>query len=58
MPYIEAFDMEDLYKKICAYDENLYLPQLEQFLEKYQSFDIGQASKQVADKILEVITHQ
>ena len=30
----------------------------EYYLEKYQSFDIGQASKQVADKILEVITHQ
>lgn len=58
MPYIEAFDTDDLYKKICGYNENLYLSQLEQFLEKYKSFDTGQASKKVVDKILEVIASQ
>ncbi len=58
MPYIEAFNMEDLYKKICGYNESLYLSQLEQFLEKYKSYDTGNASKQVADKILEVMALQ
>ena len=58
MPYIEAFDTDDLYQKICGYNEKSYLSQLEQFLEKYKSFDIGQASKQVVDRILEVIDLQ
>lgn len=58
MPYIEAFNMKDLYKKICGYNESVYLSQLEQFLEKYKSYDTGNASKQVADKILEVMALQ
>lgn len=55
MPYIETFSMEDLYKKICCYDDMLYQQKLEKFLQKYRSFDKGEASKAVVDKIEEVI---
>lgn len=55
MPYIEAFDMEDLYKKICRYDDRRYRQELEGFFEIYQPFDDGNASRIVVDKLLEVI---
>lgn len=55
MPYIEAFDTEDLYRKICSYDDGLYQQRLEEFFRQYEPFDKGDASLAVADRILEVI---
>lgn len=55
MPYIETFNMEDLYRKICGYDDVQYQQRLQEFLRKYSSFDSGKASEAVADKIEEVI---
>lgn len=47
--------MEDLYKKICRYDDRRYRQELEGFFEIYQPFDDGNASRIVVDKLLEVI---
>lgn len=55
MPYIEAFDMEDLYRKICSYDDQQYRRKLEEFFKMYKPFDDGCASRMVTDKILDVI---
>lgn len=55
LPYIEAFDMKDLYEKICQYDDKLYQRRLDDFFETYQPFDNGNASRTVTDKIVEVI---
>lgn len=55
MPYIEAFSMEELYREICNYTENVYQQQLKKFFDKYKPFDQGKASQEVADRMLEVI---
>lgn len=55
MPYIEAFDNEDLCRKIDSFHEEKYVLKLRVFLEKYGSFDRGTAAKAVGDRIISIL---
>lgn len=55
MPYIEAFNNEELYRKIKQFDEACYRKKLTKFLTEYGSFDRGTASKVITDTIMEII---
>ncbi len=55
MPYIEAFNNEELYQKIIEFDEAVYTSKLLQFLSDYETFDTGTASQAVAQRILEMM---
>lgn len=52
MPYIEAFSNEEMCRKIKSFDEERYHKELDDFLEKYGSFDRGRASADVAEQII------
>ncbi len=58
MPYIEAFTMNELYEKLCCYDDGLYRKKLDNFLGKYESFDCGEAAGAVVDRMGEVIKNE
>lgn len=55
MPYIEAFDIEDLCRKVASFDEKNYRNSLERFFAKYKSFDDGSAATRVCQRILNVL---
>lgn len=55
MPYVEAFSNEEMCKRIEEFDEEYYQKRLNEFLEEYGSFDRGNASKVIADRIIEKI---
>ena len=52
MPYIEAFSNEEMCRKIKSFDEERYHKELDDFLEKYGSFDRGRASADVAEQLI------
>lgn len=55
MPYVEAFDDEDLRRKIEAFDEGRYREELRVFLEEYGSFDRGTAAEAVGNHVMGVL---
>ncbi len=55
MPYIEAFDNEDLCGKIENFDQERYMEQTRAFVRKYGSFDRGTAAKAVGDRIMSIL---
>ena len=55
MPYVEAFDNEDLCRKIKNFDDREYRERTEAFVEEYGSFDKGTAAKTVGDRIMSIL---
>ncbi|MDE6937497.1 MAG: CDP-glycerol glycerophosphotransferase family protein, partial [Lachnospiraceae bacterium] len=55
MPYIEAVSNEELYRKIRDFDEQSYRKKLDDFLKKYGSFDSGNASAEVAERVITIL---
>ena len=55
MPYIEAESNEDLREMIKNFDEGQYIKALNVFFAKYKSFDMGDASKKIAELIISKI---
>lgn len=55
MPYIEAVSNEELYRKIRDFDEQSYRKKLDEFLKKYGSFDSGNASAEVAERVITIL---
>lgn len=55
MPYVEAFDNEDLCRKIELFNEEKYLRELRVFLEEYGSFDSGTAAETVGNHIMSIL---
>ena len=55
MPYIQAFDNEDLCRKIIDFDNERYQEEISAFVKKYGSFDRGTAAKAVGDRIMSIL---
>ncbi len=55
LPYDKANTEEELFAKIKQYQEDVYLQRLEEFFYTLTIFENGDASKQVADRIVKVI---
>ena len=55
MPYVEAFDEEDLCRKIEGFNEEDYRERVAAFVKEYGSFDRGNAAKAVGDRIRKLL---
>lgn len=55
MPYIEAFNKEDLCRKIENFDDEGYQKRTRAFVEEYGSFDKGTAAKAVGNRIMNIL---
>lgn len=55
-PYIKARTSEELSEKILGFDNDKYVTALNQFLEKYGSFDDGHACEKVIEHISQIFS--
>ena len=53
MPYSIATSNNDLYDKIIHFDEDAYKAKLSEYLNTFQSFDKGNASVSVTERIID-----
>lgn len=58
MPYVEAFDTDDLCKKIETFDGEKYRKEIGVFIEEYGSFDQGTAAEAVGDRIRDILKEE
>lgn len=55
MPYVEAFDNEDLCRKIESFEKEKYQKAVQAFLKEYRTFDRGTAARAVGDRVMGIL---